>query len=171
MYTCRVSRMDETVACYGFQIPVSDVLETVFNVVKQQLMAAVPVTTDGDPCLSLIDIHQQQYEIQVAEIMESKRLLYEQLIVGEIEADAFQLGKSSLDEMLAKTKSTFAAMKVKAEEKQTAENRQQQRRQILADMQAEGTFSNELAEQIIDQIRVHPDKRIEIVYKIADLFD
>lgn len=133
-------------------------------------MSAVPVTTDGASCLSLIDIHQQQYEIQVTEIMESKRLLYEQLIAGEIEADAFQQGKSSLDEMLAKTKSTFAVMKAKAEEKQTAENRQQQRRQILADMQAEGTFSNELAEQIIDRILIYPDKRIEIVYKVADLF-
>lgn len=170
VYTCRVSRMDETLACYGFQIPVSDVLETVFNVVRQQLMAAVPVTTDGEPCLSLIDIYRQQYETQVAEIMESKRLMYEQLIAGEIEADAFQQGKSSLDEMLAKTKSTFAAMKTKVEEKQTAENRQQQRRQILADMQAEGTFSNELAEQIIDRILIYPDKRIEIVYKVADLF-
>ena len=72
--------------------------------------------------------------------------------------------------MLAKTKSTFAAKKANAEEKQTAEKRQQQRRQILADMQAEGTFSNELAEQIIDRILIYPDKRIEIVYKVADLF-
>ena len=133
-------------------------------------MAAAPVTTDGDPALSLADVHQQQYEDQVAEIMESKRLLYEQLIAGEIEADAFQQSKSSLDEMLAKTKSTFAAIRAKAEEKQTAENRQQQRRRILADMQAEGTFSNELAEQIIDRILIYPDKRIEIIYKVADLF-
>lgn len=170
VYVCRVSRMDENLACYGFQVPVSDVLETVFAVVKQQLTAAAPVTTDGGVGLSLADVHHQQYEDQVAEIMESKRLLYEQFIAGEISSSAFQQGKSSLDEMLAKTKSSFAAMKVKAEEKQTADNRQQQRQRILATMQAEGTFSNELAEQIIDRIFVYPDRRIEIVYKVSDLF-
>ena len=170
VYVCRVSRMDETLACYGFQIPVSDVLENVFAVVEQQLTAAAPVTTDGGMGLSLADVHQQQYEDQVAEIMESKRLLYEQFIAREISADAFQQSKSSLDEMLAKTKSTFAAMKAKAEERQTADNRQLQRQRLLATMQAEGTFSNELAEQLIDRIFVYPDRRIEIVYKVSDLF-
>lgn len=145
-------------------------LETVFAVVEQQLMATAPVTTDWGLGLSLADVHQQQCEDQVAEIMESKRLLYEQFIAGEISADAFRQGKSSLDEMLAKTKSTFAAMKAKAEERQTADNRQQQRQRLLATMQAEGTFSNELAEQIIDRIFVYPDRRIEIVYKVSDLF-
>lgn len=170
LYVCRVSRMDDTLPCNGFQIPVVDVLNAVFTSVQQQLLAAAPVATDGEPCLSLIDIHQQQYEIQVAEIMESKRLLYEQFIAGEISADAFQQRKSSFDENLAQIKSSYVAMKAKAEEKKVVDDRQQQRQQLLADMQAEDTISNELAEQIIDRILIYPDRQIEIVYKVSDLF-
>lgn len=88
-----------------------------------------------------------------------------------IDADAFQMNKASLDETLAKTKSTFAAMKAKVEDSQTIRDRHQQRQQLLDDLQTEGTLSNELAERIIDHIIVHPDMRIEIIYKIADLLE
>lgn len=171
VYACRASRMDETLACHGFQIPVTDVVGTVFTVVTQQLLAAVPTISDGEICFTPVDIHQRQYEDQIAEIMDAKRLLYEQFIAGEIDAESFQKSKLSLDETLVRIKSTFAAVKAKAEEMQGVDDRQQRRQQILNDLQAEGTVSNELAERIIDQIRVHPDKRIEIIYKIADLFD
>ena len=60
-------------------------------------------------------------------------------------------------------------MKAKVEETQIIQDRHQQRQQLLDDLQTEGTLSNELAERIIDRIIVYPDRRIEIVYKIADL--
>lgn len=170
-YGCRVSRMDDTLPCSGFQIPVADVLNAVFASVQQQLLAAGPTSSDGSPCLTLDDIHQQQYEDQVADIMDSKRRLYEEYVAGVIDAEAFQKSKASLDETLARTKSTFAAMKAKVDETQIIQDRHQQRQQLLDDLQTEGTLSNELAERIIDRIIVYPDRRIEIVYKIADLLE
>ena len=103
--------------------------------------------------------------------MDSKRRLYEEYVAGVIDAEAFQNSKASLDETLTKTKSSFAAMKAMVEEKQTIQGQHQQRQQLLNDLQTEGTLSNELAERIIDHIIVHPDGRIEIVYKIADLLE
>lgn len=70
-----------------------------------------------------------------------------------------------------KNHGTFAAMKAKVEEKQTIQDRHQQRQQLLDDLQTEGTLSNELAAQIIEHITIHSDRRIEIVYKIADLLE
>ena len=169
VYVCRASRMDETLACHGFQIPVIDVLNTVFTVVRQQLMAAAPATVDGTLCFSLTDVHHQQYEAQVTEIMEAKRLLYEQFIEGEISAEAFQESKSSFDEKLTITKSTFAAMKAMDVGKKMSDDRQRQRQQILDALQDEGVISNNLAERFINQISIYPGGQIEIVYKITDL--
>ncbi len=76
-----------------------------------------------------------------------------------------------LDERLSQTKSTFAAMRAKADEVQNIDERKQRRQMLLDEIQAAGTLSNELAEHIIDHINVYPDKRIEIVYKIADLLE
>ena len=45
-------------------------------------------------------------------------------------SEAFQKSKASLDKALARIKSTFAAMKAKVEEKQTIQDRHQQRQQI-----------------------------------------
>ena len=106
---------------------------------------------------------------QVAAVMDLKRQLYEEYVAGVIDAGAFQKNKASLDDTLGKIKSTFAAMKAKVEEKQTIQDRHQQRQRLLDDLQTEGTLSNELAEQIIDYITVYPDKQIVIVYKISDL--
>ena len=159
------------ISCNGYQIPVDDVLNAVFTSVQQQLLAAGPTSSDGSPCLTLDDIHQQQYEDQVADIMDSKRRLYEEYVAGVIDAEAFQKSKASLDETLARTKSAFAAMKAKVEEMQIIQDRHQQRQQLLDDLQTEGTLSNDLAERIIDRIIVYSDRRIEIVYKIADLLE
>lgn len=170
-YVCRASRMDESLACSGFRIPVAEVLGAVFVTVKQQLMSAVPALPDGTLCLTPTDVQHQQYEAQIAEIMEEKRLLFERFIAGEIAAESFRQSKSELDEVLTKTKSTFAALTAKAEEKKTAADRQHQRKQLLDELLAEDTLSNELAERMIDHITVFPDKRIEITYKISDLFE
>ncbi len=163
--------MDDTLPCYGFQVPVDEVLEAVYTVVRQQLLAVVPTNTDGKQCLTLASVNQQQFEEQIAEIMDSKRLLYEQFVAGEIDAQSFKGQKSVLDERLSQTKSTFAAMRAKADEVQNIDERKQQRQMLLDEIRAAGTLSNELAERIIDHINVYPDKRIDIVYKIADLLE
>lgn len=163
--------MDDTLPCNGFQIPVADILNAVFTSVQQQLLAVGSASSDGTPCLTLDDIHQQQYEDQVSDIMDSKRRLYEEYVAGVIDAETFQKNKASLDETLLRARNTYAAMKAKVEEKQTIQDRHQQRQQLLDDLQPEGTLSNELAERIIDHIIVHPDRRTEIVYKIADLLE
>ncbi len=90
LYVCRVSRMDDTLPCYGFQVPVAEVLEAVYTVVRQQLSAVVPTNTDGKQCLTLAAANQQQFEEQIAEIMDSKRLLYEQFVAEEIDAQSFR---------------------------------------------------------------------------------
>lgn len=170
-YVCRTSRVDESLACNGFRIPAAEVLDAVFATVKQQLMSAVPALPDGTLCLTPADVHRQRYEAQIAEIMEEKRLLFERFIAGEIAAESFRQSKFELDEMLTKMKSTFAALTAKAEEKKTIADRQRQRQQLLDELLAEETLSNELAERMIDRITVFPDKRIEITYKMSDLFE
>ena len=102
MYVCRVSRMDDTLPCNGFQIPVADVLNAVFTSVQQQLFAVGPTSSDGTPCLSLDDIHRQQYEDQVADIMDSKRRLYEEYVAGVIDAEAFRRTRLRLMGLLQK---------------------------------------------------------------------
>lgn len=169
-FVCRASRVDETLACHGFRIPVSDVLDAAFTSVKQQLLSVASTAADGAP-VSLGDIHQQQYESQLTEMMEAKRALYERFIAGEISAESFRKSKQMLDDELTRTKSAFAALNAKAEGNKLAADRQHQRQQLLEVLQSENTLSNELAERLIDHITVFPDKRMEIVYQIADLFE
>ena len=42
---------------------------------------------------------------------------------------------------------------------------------ILSLIHISDTLTTELAELLIDRVLVYPDKRIEIAYKIQDIFD
>ena len=57
------------------------------------------------------------------------------------------------------------------QEKQDEQARQDSRKEASKAIFDADTLTTELAELLIDRVLVYPDKRIEIAYKIQDIFD
>ena len=114
---------------------------------------------------------RSEYEQQIEALQDGKRLLYERYLMGEIDLDTYKAEKAACDELLLKTKNAYAAVlaqvKQKQEEQARHDNRQKAARAVF---NSEG-LTVELTELLIDRVLVYPDKRIEIAYKIKDIFD
>ena len=69
-----------------------------------------------------------------------------------------------------KTKNAYAAVLAQAKQKQDEQARQDSRKEASKAIFDADTLTTELAELLIDRVLVYPDKRIEIAYKIQDIF-
>ena len=99
-----------------------------------------------------------------------KRALYERYLMGEIDLNTYKAEKAACDELLLKTKNAYAAVLAQAKQKQDEQARQDSRKEASKAIFDADTLTTELAELLIDRVLVYPDKRIEIAYKIQDIF-
>ena len=92
-------------------------------------------------------------------------------LMGEIDLNTYKAEKAACDELLLKTKNAYAEVLAQAKQKQDEQARQDSRKEASKAIFDADTLTTELAELLIDRVLVYPDKRIEIAYKIQDIFD
>ena len=90
--------------------------------------------------------------------------------MGEIDLNTYKAEKAACDELLWKTKNAYAAVLAQAKQKQDEQARQDSRKEASKAIFDADALTTELAEMLIDRVLVYPDKRIEIAYKIQDIF-
>ena len=88
--------------------------------------------------------------------------------MGEIDLNTYKAEKAACDELLLKTKNAYAEVLAQAKQKQDEQARQDSRKKASKAIFDADTLTTEL---LIDRVLVYPDKRIEIAYKIQDIFD
>lgn len=111
------------------------------------------------------------YWKRLSDLRSLKRALYERYLMGEIDLNTYKAEKAACDELLLKTKNAYAAVLAQAKKKQAEQARQDSRKEASKALFDADTLTTELAELLIDRVLVYPDKRIEIAYKIQDIFD
>ena len=107
---------------------------------------------------------------QIEAMQDGKRTLYEHYLMGEIDLNTYKAEKAACDELLLKTKNAYAAVLAQAKQKKDEQARQDSRKEASKAIFDADTLTTELAELLIDRVLVYPDKRIEIAYKIQDIF-
>ncbi|MGN0544625.1 MAG: recombinase family protein, partial [Acutalibacteraceae bacterium] len=159
-YLCRHSQADETSRCHNMKIDAAELEQAVFLTLKKQMEAAAPLAPDGTVCLDAAVPERSEYEQQIDALQDRKRLLYEQLFMGEIDPDSYKQEKAACDELLLKTKNAFAVVLAQAKQKQEEQARQDSRQEAArAVFNAEG-LTPELTDLLIDRVNVFPDHRI-----------
>ena len=140
--------------------------QAVILTLKKQMEATAPLAPDGTLRVDASVPERAEYEQQIETLQDGKRTLYERYLMGEIDLNTYKAEKATCDELLLKTKNAYAAVLAQAKQKQDEQARQDSSKAIFdAD-----TLTTELAELLIDRVLVYPDKRIEIAYKIQDIF-
>ena len=145
--------------------------KAVFITLKKQMEAAASLNPDGTVRLEVAVPERSEYEQQIEELQDGKRLLYERYLLGEIDLDTYKAEKTACDELLLKTKNAYAAVLAQAKQKQEERSRQESREEAAEAILDADTLTTELADFLIDRVLVYPDNRIEIAYKIKDIFD
>ena len=162
---------DEKSRCHKMRINAAELEKAVFITLKNQMEAAASLNPDGTVRLEVAVPERSEYEQQIEELQDGKRLLYERYLLGEIDLDTYKAEKTACDELLLKTKNACAAVLAQAKQKQEERSRQESREEAAKAILDADTLTTELADFLIDRVLVYPDNRIEIAYKIKDIFD
>ena len=168
---CRHSEADEGSRCHKMRINAVELEQAVFITLKKQMEAAASLNPDGTIRLEAAAPKRSEYEQQIETLQDGKRLLYERYLLGEIDLDTYKAEKAACDELLLKTKNAYAVVLAQAKQKQEEQARHDNRQEAArAVFNSEG-LTAELTDLLIDRVLVYPDNRIEIAYKIKDIFD
>ena len=162
-YHCRHSEADEESRCHKLRLNATELEQTVFLTLKKQMEATAPLAPDGTLRVDASVPERAEYEQQIETLQDGKRTLYERYLMGEIDLNTYKAEKATL----LKTKNAYAAVLAQAKQKQDEQARQDSRKEASKAIFDADTLTTEL---LIDQVLVYPDKRIEIAYKIQDIF-
>ena len=170
-YYCRHSEADVESRCHKMRLNAAELEQAVFLTLKKQMEAAAPFAPDGSLRVDASVPERAEYEQQIETLQDGKRTLYEHYLMGEIDLNTYKAEKAACNELLLKTKNAYAAVLAQAKQKQDEQARQDSRKEASKAIFDADTLTTELAELLIDRVLVYPDKRIEIAYKIQDIFD
>ena len=170
-YHCRHSEADVESRCHKMRLNAAELEQAVFLTLKKQMEAAAPLAPDGTLRVDASVPERAEYEQQIETLQDGKRTLYERYLMGEIDLNTYKAEKAACDVLLLKTKNAYAAVLAQAKQKQDEQARQDSRKEASKAIFDADTLTTELAELLIDRVLVYPDKRIEIAYKIQDIFD
>ena len=170
-FHCRRSQAAENGPCHDLKVAAEELEKVIFQTIKAQLEAVISIRTDGSISLDTVVAERTEYEKQIEALEDSKQSLFEQYIMGEIDVETYKSEKAACDTAILKAKNAYAAIAAQAKKKKEEQNRQSYRTEIAqAITDAEG-LTPELVSLLIDKVYVFPGKRIEIAYKVQDLFD
>ena len=102
-------------------------------------------------------------------LKDQKQALFERYLLGQIELDTYKSEKAVYDAEILKVKN--AAVTAQAKLKREEQARQNSRQEITHSIAAADVLTSELTDLLIEKVYVFPDNRIEIVYKVHDLFE
>ena len=112
-----------------------------------------------------------EYEKQLEVLKDQKQALFERYLLGQIELDTYKSEKAVYDAEILKVKNAYAAVTTQAKLKREEQARQSSRQEIVHSIEEADVLTFELTDLLIEKVYVFPDNRIEIVYKVHDLFE
>ena len=170
-YMCRHSTADVNSRCRDVRADAAGLEEAVLFTLKKQLEILLPVHEDGTIHLEATAAKCSEYEKQLEALKDQKQALFERYLLGQIELDTYKSEKAVYDAEILKVKNAYAAVTAQAKLKREEQARQSSRQEIVHSIAEADVLTSELTDLLIEKVYVFPDNRIEIVYKVHDLFE
>lgn len=169
-YHCRHSDADSAMLCYGMKIEIAELEQLIFDMLQKLVEVSGKSGQEAQNITPASD-SLPGYETQITAIQDDKMRLYEKFLSGEINVEEYRTQKEVLDVSLTKAKSAHAVVTAQAKQAQDQRAEQVQRQAIIQEITKADGLNASIADTLIEKVYVFPDKRIEIVYKIKDIFD
>ena len=170
-FHCRRSQAYETGPCHDLKLDAKELEQVIWGTLKAQLETVLSIGADGSICLDAVAAEPTEYKKQIEALEDSKQSLFEQYVMGEIDVETYKTEKAACDAAILKTKNAYAAISAQAKKKQEEQARQSSRTEIAKAFTDVESLTPELVDLLIEKVYVFPDKRIEIAYKVQDLFE
>lgn len=170
-YICRHSQADKSLSCHNAAYNAAKLEQAVLLLMKKQLEVTLPVNPDGTIQLKAVVEERSAYEQQMDELLDCKQNLFEQYLMSEITLESYQAQKAIYDERLLLIKSAYAAVVAQAKKKQEELERRSSRQNAAKLLEDADELTTAMVSLLIEKVRVFPNKKIEIEYKVRDIFE
>ena len=114
---------------------------------------------------------QSEYERQIETLNNDKQTLFEWYCMGEIDVDTYKAEKAAIDVEILRTNNAYAVVAAQAKQRQEEQVQRNSRNGIWSAVTEADGLTPELVDMLIEKVVVFPDKRVDIVYKVKDLFE
>lgn len=148
---------------------VTELEQAIFETLKGQIEQLICPDGILDSTAASVE-RASEYEQQLSDLQGQKMRLYEQYVSKVLDADRYRQEKAAVDALILRTKNIYASVIAQAKKEQAQHEEQVQRNQIVRELSAADCLTQGLADLLIDRVYVYPDKRIEISYKVKDIF-
>ena len=166
-FYCRHSEVAENLPCHGVRVKMVDLEQAVFEIIRAQMCPALGIDSSKDK-LDLQTVQQAEHEDKLHSIQDSKRQLYEQYALGEIDLETYQERKAVYDAELVQAKNVHAAITAQTKQIQSDYEARLKQREIVQEVDSAGTLTQALIDRLINKVYIFPGDRIEIEYVTQD---
>ena len=163
-FHCWFTRSAPDVPCHKLRAPKLELEEAIFAMIARQADIVLNLeNADGFVPYEVEAQKKGDCKARIENCYSRKRGLYERLILGEIDVDAYMDGKLVVERELDRLEDVYSAIGDPSE-RQTADEKAQKIAQSVKE--ADG-LTPEVADLLIDKILLYPGDRLEVYWKIS----
>lgn len=169
-FYCRHSEVAETLPCHGVHIKMADLEQVVFETIRAQMCPALGIDSNKDK-LDLQTVLQAEHEEKLRSIQDSKRHLYEQYALGEIDLETYRTRKAVYDTELVQAKNVHAVITAQTKQIKSDYEIKLKQQEIVQEVGNANMLTKALIDRLINKVYVFPGDRIEIEYTTQDFLE
>ena len=169
-FYCRHSEVAETLPCHGVRIKMADLEQVVFETIRAQMCPALGIDSNKDK-LDLQTVQQAEHEEKLRSIQDSKRHLYEQYALGEIDLETYRTRKAVYDTELVQAKNVHAVITAQTKQIKSDYEIKLKQQEIMQEVGNANMLTKALIDRLINKVYVFPGDRIEIEYATQDFLE
>lgn len=163
-YACEYSHIATDIECKNLKIRETELEKVVFDTIRAQAKCFLNNDVDIADMVTKQSAELEEHEKKLKELQCSKRELYEQFVLGLLDAEMYKLKKSELDVQLAEEKNICAVAADKARTAQDDYADIVMSRELADEINEADKLTQALAERLIKRVYVFPNNRVEVEY-------
>ncbi len=169
VFQCRHSKVDESAPCHGLTVKEAELEGMLYEVLAKQAQVILNIADLSNAGRLDVQLAEQaEYDKQIENYLDQKRVLYEQFILKQITMEDYKVQKAAVDSELDRLRTIHSNLKVQTSQMEMDEKSKNARTELAREVVGAGGLTAGLADTLIDRVYVYPNNQVEIVWKMKD---
>jgi DNA invertase Pin-like site-specific DNA recombinase len=167
-FQCLFTLVASGAECYKLSISAQDLTEMIYDIIIKQVQIILNIDNLGD--ISTLDsLMVQQVEIgkQIEMHRDEKCRLYEQFVLGKVDAGNYKAMKASVDVELDRLSRVYASLIAENDKLSAEKAKNDELIQAAEATSGENSLTRPLMDLLISKVFIYPGDRIEIDWKVS----
>lgn len=168
-FHCSFTRSAPDAECHRLRIIKSELESTIFEIISKQAQIALNVDNLSEMSVVTLQNSRQSECKQLMEQADNARCnLYEQFVLNEINADEYMSRKAEIDAEIDRLNRVHTSLSEQLSQNQSKAEAVTKLNEVVS---GGNCLSQPLVDLLIEKVRVYPENRIEVQWKIAGFYN